>query len=81
MPGAQLDLHTLTNHGADSHYEASSPRPTLAGSQGTKTVRLDPRTRMLRIESRPGGGDVTLTYYSNTPFADSLPGALRRSDS
>jgi glucose/arabinose dehydrogenase len=69
VPGATFDLATDDTHGADSHYEVTLTATDSAGLSATETVQLDPRKTTLRIESLPAGGDVTLPYYRNAPFA------------
>ena len=66
--GATYGFPTTTTHGADSHYEVTLTATDSGGLTGTKTVQIHPQTTSLRIESLPAGGDVTLTYYSNSPF-------------
>ena len=57
-----------TTHTARTPLRGQLTATDSGGLTAEETARLNPRTTTLRIESLPAGGNVTLTYYSNSPF-------------
>jgi glucose/arabinose dehydrogenase len=56
---AQVDVNALTDHDADSHYEAELTATDSAGASATKTISVYPETTTLRLRSSPSGAPLS----------------------
>ena len=56
---SQISFKAPIDHDSDSHYEVTLSATDSAGTTGSKTIRIEPRTRQLTVASLPAGAPIS----------------------